>query len=667
MIKKMINIIAILLTIFSLITVLQYFQLEEQKYPFNTNGSLSFDMTENQGNKPEIIESLNKVVNKHNAVFIKTGANIKDYQNKKDIIWFGSKNPPANNPMLIDSQIRWLGGKLSGDLIRSNMMGERVLSGHYSYITNDDFIMDLKEWAKEHNIQLKIENKASIFLKVYVLFFLNGFGNGILTSLIFLITVILLWFVEHAKARSIRLIGGVSVRKIHIDDVCEIAASVMVGEIIGGIITVLLLLYKQGLMLTKTLFVPFTLCFLIILISTILICFILSLLASPKAKHIAERKIPLQRFNLLSKVNRFIAMLLAFIVLPITLQGLILTKNLLEEHKIWNENNSIVRINYSDDDALVNEEIFPKTQKFFEDSYNAKILTVSYVLDKGIVIEPDILGNYDHIVITDKLWADSINVGIGSSKENGKLLEVKYSELNTPLKEYLDMQLPVLTNSGEATPEGMKFYKFEGKYFTALPPEVGRGEKTIQAKNPLVILVENPVKMFKVRGFLLDSLSTGNVVFKDLDKLKLILEKSEINAFISSVDNVAEQSLEMAQQFSQQMMAYIISSIVVFISIILMSGLKGRIWVIQNKKRIFTLHTSGMSFKKIIGIPMKGEFLTSILMVACGTIATYFIHHTNFSILISVAVIVVITQILSGMLIYRYHSKKEFIETVNRR
>ena len=111
MIKKMINIIAILLTIFSLITVLQYFQLEEQKYPFNTNGSLSFDMTENQGNKPEIIESLNKVVNKHNTVFIKTGANIKDYQNKKDIIWFGSKNPPVNNPMIIDSQIRWLGGK----------------------------------------------------------------------------------------------------------------------------------------------------------------------------------------------------------------------------------------------------------------------------------------------------------------------------------------------------------------------------------------------------------------------------------------------------------------------------------------------------------------------------------------------------------------------------
>lgn len=667
MIKRMISVIAAILTIFSLMTTLLYFQLEEQKYPFNTNGSLSFDIIENQGNKIEIIESLNKLIDKHNAIFIKTAANIKDYQNKRDIIWFGSENPPISKPAVIDSRIHWLGGELSGDFISSSEMGERVLSGQYSYHANNDFIMDLEKWAKDYSIQLKIEKQDSILLKMYVLFFLNGFGNGVLTSLIFLITVILLWLVEHAKARSIRLIGGVSARKIHIEDVCEIVVSVIVGEAIGGVITVLFLFYKQGVMLTNTLCVPFLLCFLLILICSILISFTFSVLASPKAKHIAERKMPLQRFNLLSKVNRFIAMLLAFIVLPITLQGLILTKNLLEEHKIWNENNSIVRINYSDYDALVNEEMFPKTQKFFEDSYNAKILTVSYVLDKGIVIEPDILGNYDHIVITDKLWVDSINVGIGSSKENGKLIEIKYLELDSLLKKFLDRQLPVLTNSGEAMAEGMNFYKFEGKFFMALPPEVGRGEKTIQAKNPLVILVDNPVKVFKVKGFLLNALSTGNVVFKDYDKLKSILVKSKINSFISSVDNVAEQSLEMAQQFSQQMIAYVISSVVVFISIIFMSVLKGKIWTIQNKKKIFTLHTSGISFNKIIRIPLKREVLISILTVACGTIVAYFVHHTSFSVLMSVAIIVIITQILSGMIIYRYHSKKEFIETVQRR
>ena len=153
----------------------------------------------------------------------------------------------------------------------------------------------------------------------------------------------------------------------------------------------------------------------------------------------------------------------------------------------------------------------------------------------------------------------------------------------------------------------------------------------------------------------------------NLDKLKLILEKSEINAFISSVDNVAEQSLEMAQQFSQQVMAYVISSVVVFISIIFMSVLKGKIWTIQNKKKIFTLHTSGISFNKIIQIPLKREVLISILTVACGTTVAYFVHHTSFSVLMSVAIIVIITQILSGMIIYRYHSKKEFIETVQRR
>lgn len=667
MIKKMIGVIAALLTVFSLMTTLLYFQLEEQKYPFNTNGSLSFDIIEDQGNKTEIIKSLNEVIDKHNAILIKPAANIKDYQNKRDIIWFGSANPPISNPIVIDSQIHWLGGELSGDVISSSEMGERVLSGHYSYLANNDFIVDLEEWAKDHSVPLKIEKKDSILLKIYVLFFLNGFGNGVLTSLIFLITVILLWLVEHAKARSIRLIGGVSARKIHIEDVCEIVVSVIVGEVIGGIATVLFLFYKQGVMLTNTLFVPFLLCFLSIMIGSTLISAAFSVLASPKAKHIAERKMPLHRFNLLSKVNRFIAMLLAFIVLPITLQGLILTKNLLEEHEIWKENYSLVRVSYNDYNTLVNEEMFPETQSFFQDTYDKKIMTVSYVLDKGILTESDVLGNYDHIVITDKLWVDSINVGIGSSKENGKLMEIEYLELDPLLKEFLDRQLPVLTNSGETTPEGMNFYKFEGKYFTALPPEVGRGEKTIQAKNPLVILVDNPVKVFKVKGFLLNALSTGNVVFKDSDKLKFILETSKINSFISSVDHVAEQSLEMAQQFSQQVIAYIISSAVVFASIIFMSILKGKIWTIQNKKKIFTLHTFGISFNKMIQIPLKREVLIAILTAVCGTIVAYFVHHTSFSVLMSVAIIVIITQVSSGLIIYRYHSKKVFIETVQRR
>ena len=45
----------------------------------------------------------------------------------------------------------------------------------------------------------------------------NGVGNVILTALLF-ISVLLTWFISHSKGRSIRLLGGVDIKKIHIED-----------------------------------------------------------------------------------------------------------------------------------------------------------------------------------------------------------------------------------------------------------------------------------------------------------------------------------------------------------------------------------------------------------------------------------------------------------------
>lgn len=667
MTKRLINVVAILLTIFSMMTALQYLQMKQQQYPFHTDQRLSLTVVDKGEDKTNVIRDINNLVDKHSITFVKTAVDIKDYEHTKDIIWFGSKKPADNNPMVSDKNINWLGGKLSGNLIASNEMGERVLSGTYSYTSNDAFVNDVEEWAKENTIKLEIEKKDSIFKLVYAHYILTGFGNGVLTTSILLITLFILFLVEKAKARSIRLLGGISSGKIHMDDTWEITKSVIGGEILGGILTTLYLFYKQGIALTGTLFVPFLLCLVTILIATILISYCLSLIAAPKAKHLAERKIPLSKFNRLSKTVRVVAILLAFIILPSILQGLLLSSNLLSEHKLWNENNSFVQVAFSDDQALFTDEMFPETEKFFHDTYDANLLSISYVVDKAVLLDSSILGEYDHIVITDMAWIDSVNIGVNEEKENGNLMEFEYADVNSSLKDFLNAQLPLLTNSGKVQPEGLGFYRFEGENFIALPPGVGSGEKTIHAKNPLVILVDNPVKTFNVKGFLFPAATTGNVVFKDADKLREILDKSKVNLFVSSVDNIAEESLALAQKFAQQTVAYIISAIVAFASIIFMSGLNGEIWATQNRKKIFALHTFGESFSKIISSPTKKEFLITIITVIFGSLIAYFVHFVGWSILMSVVLAVMLTQIISGLVIYRHCAKKAFVEAIHRR
>lgn len=666
MIKRLINIVTILLTIFSMMTVLQYFQIEQQKYPFHTNERLSITVTEKGKDKSSIITDINKLVDEHNVTFVKTTVDIKDYENRKDIIWFGSKKPEDNNPIITDKNIKWLGGKLNGTLITSNEIGERVLSGDYSYTYNEGFIDDLKAWANENNVRLEIEKKDSVLKIVYAQFILSGFGNGVLTSSILLITIFILFFVENAKARSIRLLGGISSSKIHVDDTWEITKSVICGEILGGMLTILYLFYKQGISLTGTLLIPFLLCLVSILISAIIISYSLSCIAAPKSKHLAEREIPLNKFNQLSKTIRIIAILSAFIILPSILQGLLITTNLLSEHSLWNENNSFVQIAFVDDEALLADEMLPETEKFFLDTYNANLSTISYVVDKAVQLDSKILGEYDHVIVTDKAWIDSVNIGVETSKENGNLLEVEYSNLDNPLREFLEAQLPLWTKTREVKPEGLGFYRFEGEIFIALPPGVGAGEKTIQAKNPLVILVDNPLKIFNVKGFLFPAATTGNLVFKDAEKLKEILDKSKVNLFVSSVDNIAEESLALAQRFAQQTLAYIVSAIVTFASIIFMSGLNGEIWAIQNKKRVFALHTFGESFSKIISSPIKKEIFITITTVLFGSLIAYFVHFIEWSMLMSVALIVILTQIISGLVIYRRCAIKAFTKAIHR-
>jgi uncharacterized membrane protein YhaH (DUF805 family) len=50
----------------------------------------------------------------------------------------------------------------------------------------------------------------------------NGMGNAVITAFLLLLTALISWFVVHAKSRTLRLLGGVSSNRIHIEDTSTI-------------------------------------------------------------------------------------------------------------------------------------------------------------------------------------------------------------------------------------------------------------------------------------------------------------------------------------------------------------------------------------------------------------------------------------------------------------
>lgn len=670
MLKKSLRIIGFIIGIFTFLLILQFNVSVEKETPFNTKSKFELLLPEHGVSKEQVINELNQLSDRHDVVLIKTTADVERYEKKRDVIWFGSKKPVSTKPLLNGNNITWLEGDLTGDLVHSSEIGKRNLSGEYFCTFNQNFFEDLMNWRQKTGVTVKIKEDVPIIkeigTKVYGFIFLNGIGNGVVTSGILLITLVLIWMVTNAKGRTIRFLGGISKRKINFEDTKYLSLQAIFGIIIAFIAILIYLMYKKGWHVLKIL-IPKLFIGCIVLELCISFCiWSLLFLGSPKIIYITDRDLPMRKYQRISDTNKIIAILMALVVLPTTINGFFLSNLMTQEYKLWANRSEYVGVSFNELDTLITEDMLPKTEKFFKDLQAENNLTISYVLDSGVKLSKDILGKYDHIIITDTKWVNSGEIGIKEKKENGELIPINYKDIPNQTKEFLDEQMPLLTKSKEPNPNGLNFYEFKGEYFPALPIEAGHGSKTVQAKNPLIILADNPVNVFKIKGFLLYIASSGNVIFSNEAELRNAIEKSEIKPYISSIDSISEGSLNMAQQYKQQAVAYGVSAISVMISMILLGVLNGKIWADQNRKRIFTLHTFGASYKNIISTPLKIDIINAFVIVTVSIVLNRFLHPTDAWSIITSAIIIFCFLVLGNLFAYKHYARKSFLEVIHR-
>lgn len=77
-------------------------------------------------------------------------------------------------------------------------------------------------------------------------------------------------------------------------------------------------------------------------------------------------------------------------------------------------------------------------------------------------------------------------------------------------------------------------------------------EALYKLKNPLVILVNNPVQSLNTLGFMLPACSSGNVVFPDENLLRTELAKTPVKDYVVSIDTIADVALSQAQKICKR-------------------------------------------------------------------------------------------------------------------
>ncbi|AVK96225.1 hypothetical protein FCT18_15630 [Lysinibacillus sphaericus] len=668
MLKRAVQLTSLICVMMLSLLIFQYTSLVQQRLPLGTTNQFDLNLAETTIAKDQLVSDLNRLTDQYNAIVVKTSVDPENYDNKKDILYFGTAIPAFHGLLIEHNAIKWFESALTGELLSTADIGTRSLSGTYAFNAGKDFQEALKHWAQQHQIRILFVQEPSLLTIVYAYLFQNGIGNALLASLLLLVTTIITWIFQHAKARSIRLLGGVKAGKIHVEDTTTILSFIFVGFLLGLFISLCYVGVVKDIRQIPFVLNPLLLCLMLFLIVVGIITALLSLTASPKAAHIAKRQIPLKRFFVMGKLSQVLVMILSLIVIPTIITSLLITNQLSKEYALWDKMHNIVRLSMFDLDSLEQESTLPEVEAFFSKMQEANNLSLSLVINKAIFLESHQMGGYDHIIITDRAWIDLLEIGVETEGKGGKLIAKNDKDLPDELASFLEGQIPLWTKHNDVYPaQGLTFYEYKGMKFLALPPNVGLAGETVQAENPLVILIDGHLTdIVKTKGFLISLASSGNIVFFDEDHLQAALANSVMKSSITSINGIADVALETAQRFKQQYVYYIVAGLLIFVTMLLTAVLNGRLWAGTNGKRIFTLHTFGYPYTSIIGPVLKRQLFIIILTTIVGSVIGYFIHYVQLSVLLPSALIVGCFYLIGSTISFKNSAKQAFYRTSHR-
>ncbi len=662
MVKKSIFFASFLLALFTLISINQFEIGNQQNFPMNTSERFELNITNTKISKDKVVNDLNALVDKNKGILLKVVVNTRNDKDQKDIIWFGSKQPSGNNIVIIGKKISWLEPNLKGELIPSTEIGERPLYGMYSIKGSDNLKNDLNNWAIENELKINWEQDQNSFPNFYY-FLSNGIGNAILTAFLLFLTTIIMWFVINSRSRSIRYQNGTSLLNLHNEDAIALCKISSIGYIVALLVCYIYIV--NGINQLRLVLVSNIIGVIILIICTLILAFVISNIARPNSILLATRKIPFKKFKYLGVGTRVLSIFLSLIIIPTTITSAYIVNEMSNEYSLWNNLDRNVRLSFNELDILSTGSVKPKVESFFNEMEEKDNLSTSYVIDEAILLNKEEYGGYDHIIMADKKWVESFNIGINQMGENGMLEKVNFKSLDKSLQDFLNVQMPILTKTEEVSPKGIAFYEFGGNSFLALPPNLAVGGTTIQAKNPLVILVDS-VSDLDTDSFLIPAISSGNIVFKDKNVLEEALTKYDLNEYITSVDTVADKALELAQSFKKEAIFYIMACIMVFLSMIFAGIMNSQLWVEENKKRVFILHTYGITYNEIMKKPYLHELIVEIVTIIIASICSFCFMHLNLLLISLVAILIILLYESTKFISYHVCAKRKFNQMARR-
>lgn len=666
LVRFVIRAVSFLLAIVMGLLVAQLIEVDQNRTPFDTASSFEIDTSQSPLSKDDLVHGLSAIADETDVTLLKVVADPDDFQGKRDVFWFGAQPPQGDQPPTAGRAVNWFNPGLTGEFLPATELGDRPLAGRLHVSASAAFVSALDEWAQHSGVVLFWDEAPSSGALAMVVASLTGIGNACIAVAVLLIASLIVWFVGQARSRSLRLLGGVSLARIHAQDGLELTKNVGLSMMAGLVAITAFVGWTRGTehlpVFLRGLFEPIG----VVVLAVMVVIATLSLATRPTVDTIAKRQIPLRSFGRVGTAVRFLAVALGVVVLPAALIYAQNSSVAAREQSVWEGLRDTVRVSFSNMSAFDQDEGLNNATSFFSQAEEQGILALSYTVDAGIRMTSEILGDYDHLVITDETFLHRMSVGIREPDEQGQLTPISLDDVNSSLQDFIRLQFPLWTNSGEHLPDDMRLYTYSGPGLPSAGLNVGLGGETVFAENPLVVVVDDPAETLDVHGFLLPAMSSGNVFFTDGAAVRALLVAHEITPYVASIDHVSDLALDSAQSFAQEARLYLLAAGLIIVALLVASVQGAQLWAGANERRVFTMHSSGVFYRNIIAAPVRTEIFLLLAACAVGGGAAILLRRADIGVTVAAVLIVAALYLLATVAAYRASAQQAFSRATHR-
>ena len=592
----------------------------DSRYPLGTNSSIIINLKDSQLSKLEFINILNNFAKDNNINIYKSSIDNLSPQNKCNLLIFGEEKY---------DQVQWLNLNLSGVFIPASKITTEPLDGIYSFFDNDGAIGNrLQNKLSTHNINISIYRKNIRISDVLSYITHTSSGLSLLSLLILLNALSLAWFTAKKKSRYIRLISGISKIKIHFQDFNSYIQIISIPAIVCMLgILLIWSINNNSISSLNTILPIFTTILILMIIFIILSIVSVSILTNINIYEFAARKSNDKKIYLIGAFIKLCTFIVIAISIPIFLNNSSLAIKASRQLQSWSDISDSYTLSLNQDIYIdQNENKIRQSINSINNYIEKNDILLSVSLETILDIPSEIKDTYDSFILCNREYLNTVNCP--------PLSLINSNNFNTTYFDFIQSSLNFWAKS-KNTPINFDLYEIQDDLHELSPLVYGvKVGISSTPKNPLLIVIENPLLNFDPIGLTIPLIVNGNILFKNYTNLTTALDKSGFSKYIAGIDNAASIMLEKAQTLKQEAYLGLIGIIFLIITLLTSTIQSATIWTYKYRQQLFLSRTYGHNNTNLAIKPALFETIFAIL--SCLLSSTIILNLDNTISIISI-------------------------------